>query len=230
MGDANGDSLSGLTDDVWSDDFQAVPSIGDYLTKQRQLRGISQEELCTLTRIPLRSLERLESGAFDTLDDGFVRGFVRTVASALGLDPDDTLARMTQEPEVMAVGVERFASVGVMRFGLMAAGLVLVLISVGLVRIAVQYLPGQDVTSDLVMRRDPVRELVEARRGSNMDSNGALAESNGSNGATTEDLVIRVAPRAIDERDLPTLDGNAAPDALIQTKLETQADARAAAR
>jgi hypothetical protein len=65
---------------------------------QRELRGITRKELCQQTQIPLRSLERLETGAFDGLDDGFVRGFVRTVADALGLDLDDTLARMSPEP------------------------------------------------------------------------------------------------------------------------------------
>jgi hypothetical protein len=51
-----------------------------------------------MTRIPKRSLERLESGAFDGTSDGFVRGFVRTVALAIGLDPDETLMRMLPEP------------------------------------------------------------------------------------------------------------------------------------
>ncbi|HPG28255.1 MAG TPA: helix-turn-helix domain-containing protein, partial [Myxococcota bacterium] len=63
--------------------------IGEYLRRQRLLRGMSTEELAALTRIPLRSLERLESGHFDGETDGFVRGFVRTVATALGLDADD---------------------------------------------------------------------------------------------------------------------------------------------
>ena len=38
------------------------PSIGRYLARQRSMRGISVEELAAMTRIPRRSLERLESG------------------------------------------------------------------------------------------------------------------------------------------------------------------------
>jgi transcriptional regulator with XRE-family HTH domain len=72
--------------------------IGDYLARQRQLRGLSLEQLEEITRIPLRSLERLEAGAFDGENDGFARGFVRTVAQALGLDPEETTLLLLSEP------------------------------------------------------------------------------------------------------------------------------------
>ena len=73
--------------------------IGVYLARQRELRGISLDDLAASTRIPRHSLERLESGAFDVRPDGFARAFVRTVAVALGLEPDDTVNRMRSEPE-----------------------------------------------------------------------------------------------------------------------------------
>ena len=50
------------------------------------MRGLSLDEVAAATRIPRRSLERLEAGAFDSEPDGFARGFVRTVADAMGLD------------------------------------------------------------------------------------------------------------------------------------------------
>lgn len=74
-------------------------SIGEYLAQQRKLRGISVDELCELTKIPRRNIERLESGALDGVADGFVRGFVRTVAIALGLDPAEAVMRLMQEPD-----------------------------------------------------------------------------------------------------------------------------------
>jgi cytoskeletal protein RodZ len=76
---------------------EAAEAIGSYLARQRKLRGVSLDELADATRIPVRSLERLESGAFDRAPDGFARGFVRTVALALGLPPDETVARMLPE-------------------------------------------------------------------------------------------------------------------------------------
>ena len=74
-----------------------VEPIGAYLSRQRRLRGIRLEDLARTTCIPLRSLERLEAGAFDGTPDGFARGFVRTVAGALGLDCDDAVRRMLPE-------------------------------------------------------------------------------------------------------------------------------------
>lgn len=73
-------------------------SIGIYLARQRRLRGISLDDLAESTKIPRRSLERLEAGAFDGQHDGFSRGFVRTIADALGLDSEDSIMRLLGEP------------------------------------------------------------------------------------------------------------------------------------
>src|SRR5690606_15986316 len=88
---------SGGSGELRAGDPLGAERIGAYLARQRQLRGISPEELASQMRIPLRSLQRLEAGAFDSEPDGFARGFVRTVAIALGLPPDETLARMRPE-------------------------------------------------------------------------------------------------------------------------------------
>jgi transcriptional regulator with XRE-family HTH domain len=77
---------------------QAGGSIGIYLARQRRLRGISLDDLAESTKIPRRSLERLEAGAFDGQPDGFSRGFVRTIADALGLDSEDSIMRLLGEP------------------------------------------------------------------------------------------------------------------------------------
>jgi hypothetical protein len=67
------------------------------LARERRLRGLSLEDVAAATRIPRRSLERLEAGAFDRNPDGFTRGFVRAVADAIGLDPSEALARLLGE-------------------------------------------------------------------------------------------------------------------------------------
>jgi len=71
--------------------------VGRWLARERRLRGLSLEEVSATTRIPRRSLERLEAGAFDGSPDGFTRGFVRAVADAIGLDPSEALARLLGE-------------------------------------------------------------------------------------------------------------------------------------
>jgi transcriptional regulator with XRE-family HTH domain len=72
-------------------------SVGSWLAGQRRLRGLSLEDVAGLTRIPRRSLERLEAGAFDGNPDGFARGFVRAVAEAIGVDPEEAGARLLDE-------------------------------------------------------------------------------------------------------------------------------------
>ena len=150
--------------------------IGSYLRRQRELRGISAEELARVTRIPLRSLERLEAGSFDGEIDGFVRGFVRTVAVALGLDADETVARMLAEP--VAEGAAGYVPPKRTPRALVAlAVLAALLLAVGLVRIVAsgdatpKSLPG----GEIVYRVDPVRSLAESQAGVEASAPGAVA-------------------------------------------------------
>jgi hypothetical protein len=141
----------------------ALESVGRYLASQRLLRGISLDDLAVLTRIPRRSLERLEAGAFDRHPDGFARGFVRTVAGALGLDPDEAVLRLRNEPLVddRARGIARaWAGPGIV------VGLALGLAIVAVMALAWSW--GSPVTapsaepaaSEIVYRRDAVRGLA----------------------------------------------------------------------
>lgn len=140
------------------------PPIGEYLRRQRILRGMSAEELADLTRIPLRSLERLESGQFDGETDGFVRGFVRTVAAALGLDTDDAVSRMLSEPSASAW--ERHAPGRSTKQALAIATLVLCLAFLALgLRMVWSMLLGDasgPSSREVFIWQDPVRLLAEA--------------------------------------------------------------------
>jgi len=139
--------------------------IGAYLTRQRQLRGIALDDLARQTRIPVRSLQRLEAGAFDQDPDGFARGFVRTVAIALGLPPDETIARMLPE----AGGHDDGAAAGALARLARAVGLAVALGAIGasswmwLASGASRTLaPTFRAREDgLVVRRDAVRALAE---------------------------------------------------------------------
>jgi len=137
--------------------------IGAYLSAHRRLRGITIEELSAQTRIPLRSLERLEAGSFDAATDGFIRGFVRTVAEALGLDPDETLNRTLEEPG-QGLHVARRLSLG--RVLSVALGVaLLVAVGFGAQRIAISLAGEASGTSSMgvTLRRDPIRALAEAQ-------------------------------------------------------------------
>ena len=135
--------------------------VGQYLANQRKLRRITLDELSERTRIPRRNLERLESGAFDRDSDGFTRGFVRTVAAALGLDADEAVMRLVGEPDADEDRALRAAQrSALLRMGLLIA-LALALLVGGslLVMRLLEEEPVQD--ESVVYRRDAVRKLVE---------------------------------------------------------------------
>jgi cytoskeleton protein RodZ len=136
-------------------------SIGLYLSGQRRLRGISLDELAAQTKIPRRNIERLEAGAFDASPDGFTRGFVRTVAEALGLDPDEAVMRLMTEPaaedaERARRQLRRAAWLRVVAAVAALAGAALLL------RLLVTlWQPGAPAPEPtLVYRRDAVRQLA----------------------------------------------------------------------
>jgi cytoskeletal protein RodZ len=69
-------------------------SVAAWLTAGRMARGYTREHVARVTRIQLRTLERLEEGRFDELPaDVFVRGFIRNYARCVGLSVDEALTR-----------------------------------------------------------------------------------------------------------------------------------------
>jgi cytoskeleton protein RodZ len=70
-----------------------VGSFGDRLQRERELRGITLEEIAEATKIGTRSLRALEEQDFDKLPGGiFNKGFVRSYARHLGLDEEQVVA------------------------------------------------------------------------------------------------------------------------------------------
>lgn len=138
-------------------------SIGAYLANHRRMRGISVDELAEATRIPLRSIERLEAGVFDHDVDGFVRGFVRTVSDALGLDTEDTMQRLLHQPraEARVAAGSRGLSRSAVGLAAVATGAVLLLLAG--VQIARSLWMPSAPTAEGLVRRDPVRALAEAQ-------------------------------------------------------------------
>jgi cytoskeletal protein RodZ len=69
---------------------------GEHLRREREMRGISLEEIASATRISTRFLEALENEQWSQLPGGvFNRGFVRAVAHHLGLDEESLVAEYT---------------------------------------------------------------------------------------------------------------------------------------
>jgi cytoskeleton protein RodZ len=68
-------------------------TFGEHLKREREMRGVSLDEISVATRIGTRFLEALENEQWDRLPGGvFNRGFVRAISRFLGLDEEGLLA------------------------------------------------------------------------------------------------------------------------------------------
>lgn len=115
-------------------------SFGQWLRRQREMRGVDLREIADITKISLRYLQALERDQFDVLPAPiFARGFLREYAKYVGLDPDEVVNSYLSaqqelspaEDEIQVVPV-RPSSAGRWTFGvLMGVGLVAVLGLVG---------------------------------------------------------------------------------------------------
>lgn len=71
---------------------------GEHLKREREMRGVSLEEVAAATRISTRFLEAIENERWEQLPGGaFNRGFIRSIARYLGLDEDDLVAEYAVE-------------------------------------------------------------------------------------------------------------------------------------
>lgn len=67
-----------------------METIGTYLKKQREMRGIPLEAIASATKINLRCLQALESDDLEKLPgEVFAKGFVRAYAKVTGLNADE---------------------------------------------------------------------------------------------------------------------------------------------
>ncbi len=67
---------------------------GKFLTQQRELRGMSRDEVARATRIPMSVILSLESGQVEKLPARvFVVNYIRAYARVIGLSPDEAVLR-----------------------------------------------------------------------------------------------------------------------------------------
>src|ERR1700686_5778057 len=68
-------------------------TFGESLKREREMRGVTLDEISAATRIATRFLRAIENEEWDQLPGGvFNRGFVRAVAHYLGLDEESIVA------------------------------------------------------------------------------------------------------------------------------------------
>jgi len=93
-----------LTDLPAKGNGTAMGAFGDRLRREREMRGITLDEITESTKISRRHLEALETEHFDQLPGGvFNKGFVRAYARFLGIDEDRAVAEYSaasnEQPE-----------------------------------------------------------------------------------------------------------------------------------
>jgi len=72
---------------------EAVGAFGERLRREREMRGISLDEIVATTKIGTRLLRALENEQFDLLPGGiFNKSYVRAYAKCVGIDEDEAVA------------------------------------------------------------------------------------------------------------------------------------------
>ncbi len=72
--------------------------LGEYLKSQREGKGIRLEEIASITKIHLHTLQLIETGEWKRLPpEPFIRGFITAYAKYVGLNPRDIMERYNQE-------------------------------------------------------------------------------------------------------------------------------------
>ncbi|HEV2426132.1 MAG TPA: RodZ domain-containing protein [Terriglobia bacterium] len=70
-----------------------MPTFGENLRREREMRGVTLEEISESTKISTRLLKAIETEQFSELPGGiFTRNFIRAYAQYLGLDEEHALA------------------------------------------------------------------------------------------------------------------------------------------
>ncbi len=69
-----------------------MDSFGEYLSRERELRGVTLEEIAKFSNISIRYLKAIEADDYDALPaEVFVKGFLRCYAESTGMDPSEVL-------------------------------------------------------------------------------------------------------------------------------------------
>lgn len=138
-----------------------VASFGRWLVRERELRGLGQDEVGRLTKLGSGIVEALESGDLGRMPPrAYLLGYLRAWAAAVGLDPDDVVLRWqevegpgAEEPEEESPRPRRRAGLD----GRVVLAVLLAAVALALVLFASTRRPGP-------LKLDPAR--APAARGS----------------------------------------------------------------
>lgn len=78
-----------------------MESLGEYLKKERESKGISIEEIANISRVSIRFLRAIEKNDYKNLpSEVFIKGFLKAYARCLKLNPDDVISKYENIKEI----------------------------------------------------------------------------------------------------------------------------------
>lgn len=168
-------------------------TVGERLREARERQKVSLHAIAVKTNISVRFLDAIEKNQFDKLPGGiFTRGFIRSYAAEVGLDPDGTVTQfLSDEPgqrdDDIDVAPARRQGEGLGLGTLVLTGLGIVVVALALV-----YLLKPDWIG-LPSAAAPQESLAPAAE-STFDSNPALPASSPSAADTPPPPSVGLAP------------------------------------
>jgi cytoskeletal protein RodZ len=66
----------------------SLESLGQILAREREKAGLTRNDLASTTRIAIDQIAKMEEGQFSHLPPVYARGFLKTLAGAMGLDQE----------------------------------------------------------------------------------------------------------------------------------------------
>ncbi len=194
---------------------------GEHLRREREMRGVSLDEISAATRISTRFLEAIEKDQWDQLPGGvFNRGFIRSIARFLGLDEDSLVAEYA-----LGTASDAHTHVATQRYGQMprnwrpAAGAVVAVALVVAGGVAGYHRYGADIGARIHAR------YLAARAGTNRGVTGSGSASLPASDPVVVSLALKM--RAAKPADVKVMaDGKVVFEGAVQPDDVKQFDAQ----
>ena len=106
---------------------EAMRGFGRYLLRERELRGLSPEDVARVTKLAPAVIDAVESGDPERMPPrGYLVAYLRSYSAAVGLDADEVVLRFqeaagVEEPEAAPIGRPRAALAPARRWVVVAA-------------------------------------------------------------------------------------------------------------
>lgn len=101
-----------------SDTAETLPAFGRWLARERELRGLTRDEVVRVMKLAPGVVEALESGEESRMPPrAYAVGYLRSYAAAVGLDADEVVLRFEEASGPVDASSRRAAPAPVERHG-----------------------------------------------------------------------------------------------------------------